>query len=161
MIRIFTFLPNVRLLPEIIVDTCMSEKVVHLNLNIKHIAYDTEFYYNEGLCEKWSCPCMTLNLALAGVCHQLHVPRTFCLRGRSRLHSVNTRMDGHQTYNGDDIPMHQVTRKQSWTPLSSAQVINDWNNTLHSSCAFVAHTGKISLYPVNDGSGGIVQKSAI
>ena len=52
MIRIFTFLPNVRLLPEIIVDTCMSEKVVHLNLNIKHIAYDTEFYYNEGLCEK-------------------------------------------------------------------------------------------------------------
>jgi hypothetical protein len=50
-------------------------------------------------------PVYDIKLAV-GVCHQLQVPGTFCLRGNSRQHSLNMMLDGHQTYNADNFPMH-------------------------------------------------------
>jgi hypothetical protein len=38
--------------PEIITDTRMSEYIVHYNLNIRVMAYDTDFYYNARLCKR-------------------------------------------------------------------------------------------------------------
>ena len=38
--------------PEITTDTCMSENVVHYNLNIRVMAYDTDFYYNARLSKR-------------------------------------------------------------------------------------------------------------
>jgi hypothetical protein len=38
--------------PEIIIDTCMSENVLHYNLNIRVMTYDTDFYYKTTVCTR-------------------------------------------------------------------------------------------------------------
>ena len=38
--------------PEIVTDTCMSENVVHYNLNIRVMDYETDFYYNARSCKR-------------------------------------------------------------------------------------------------------------
>ena len=45
-----------QLLPVITADTCRLEKAVQKNLYTKSIAYDTECYYNESVCNGETVP---------------------------------------------------------------------------------------------------------